>query len=699
MQPKSPTARADDIEIAALLRAVNSRKGWILGMAALVAAAVYVGLSFVTPLYTSQARILIEREENTYRRPADAEIRSDQRGELDQEAIASQVQVLLSRDLAQSIVKELNLDNDPEFNRKSGFDVLSGRLLGMLGLDRSPTEQDARERAVDAFLDRLSVYQLQSSRVIAIEFQSRNPKTAAKAANTLAEFYLTWQQGEKLKQTKEASAWLSEQIKVLTKKVEQADIAAEKFRSSSGLLEGSNNTTLDTQQLSELNSQIILAKAQRTEAEARAGLIQKMLKEQGNVDGATDVLKSRLIQRLLEQKVRVQRELAEVSVNLLPSHPRIKGLKSEIADLERQIKEEARKVVASLENEAQIAGAREASLRESLAELKRTAAKGNENQIKLRALEREAKANRQLLESYLARYRDASSRSDSASVPAHASVVSRAHVSNKPSFPKKGPISLIAFAAVALLGFAQTVARELILPQDSTGPVQGSYANATQGNTGPTAPDGIVFANSSRKIAGQITASAHKRLVLTPVSSQEEGPVKAVELARSVASTGSTVILVDATAGGDRIACALDLPDAPGINEMLSGDAAFEDTVRRDPESPLQVISGAWAEGANHSPDTEQLASILHALERAYDRVILYAGPQQAATLMQIGRRTESALIMLCGESISNEDALWHADRILGDMGSLAKVYILAHNPRSSWLGKPLPFAKKAAAI
>jgi uncharacterized protein involved in exopolysaccharide biosynthesis len=305
--------------------------------------------------------------------------------------------VLQSRDLAMGVAKHLKLDENPEFNSEAGSSLFFQKFLRFLRLDRYPAERAVQERVLDAFADRPSVYQLQDSRVIVVEFQSRDPETAAKVANTLAEFYLTWQQSEKLKQTKEASAWLSAQIKELTKKVEAADIAAGRFRSAPALLEETNNTTLDTQQLSELNSQIILAKAQRTKANARAALMRKMLKETGDVEGAADSLNSRLIQRLLEQRVRVQRELAGVSINLLPSHPRIKGLKSEIADLQRQIRRKARNAVASLQNEVQIAGARGVSLRESLTELKQTAAMGNESQIKLRALEREAKANRELL--------------------------------------------------------------------------------------------------------------------------------------------------------------------------------------------------------------------------------------------------------------------------------------------------------------
>ena len=285
---------------------------------------------------------------------------------------------------------------------------------------------------------------------------------AAKIANQLADSYIDWQRKAKLEQTKDATAWLSDQIEVLRKKVAESEAAAEQFRSSEGLYAGSNNVTLNEQQLSEINSQLILAKAQRSEAEARARLIQKMIDDGGDIDATPEVLKSELIGRLVEQRVQVQRELAQLSATLLPSHPRIKQLNSELADVREQIRDEASKIVKSLKNEAEVASARETSLRNSLNDTKAQASGQGDAEIKLRALEREAKANRDLLKSYLARYRDASARHDMGSVPAQAAIVSRAHASILPSFPKRGPLSLLIMAATALLALAYVVARELI---------------------------------------------------------------------------------------------------------------------------------------------------------------------------------------------------------------------------------------------
>ena len=122
----------------------------------------------------------------------------------------------------------------------------------------------------------------------------------------------------------------------------------------------------------------------------------------------------------------------------------------------------AAKIVKSLENEAEVASAREASLRGSLNEVKTQASGLSEAEIKLRALEREAKAQRDLLESYLGRYRDASARHDMGAVPAQAAIVSRAHASILPSFPQRGPISLLVTVSTALLALTYVLARELI---------------------------------------------------------------------------------------------------------------------------------------------------------------------------------------------------------------------------------------------
>lgn len=654
-----PTSRhhPDDIDLGALWRSVADRVRLLLGLIVGSALVTLIALQFVTPLYTSQARILIEHDDASFLRPRSEQGDSDARTQLEPEAIASQVQVLLSRDLAHTVVRKLKLDENPEFSASGGFGAAIKQALISIGLVHPPTVSAREDRALDNFADRLSVYQVEKSRVIAINFSSRDPKTAAEVTNALAEAYLAWAQKTKLAQTKDATKWLSEQIETLRTRVKESEGAVEEFRSTSGLIEGANNITLQTQQLSELNSQLIMARAQKSEAEARATLIRRMLEEKGDVASAPDVLASALIQRLLEQRVQVQRQLAELSATLLPSHPRIRELNSELEDLREQIRKEAQKVARSIENTAKIAGAREASLEKSLNEMKANSSGSREKQIKLRSLEREAKANRDLLESYLARYSEASAR-DEMSVPANATIISRAHVENEPSFPRIIPITLLVAFAVGLLSVALLIARELMTganaaygavePSPARPPVQEAPGRREDVHPTPVAQRAPQVAHPRhRRLAARSIreaarlAAAHagggyaRMAVVTASTHQANTAQDTLDLARALAGARLRVAIVDFSTSAQNVAGLTGVSNMPGLAELLSGEAGFEDVVCVDPQSGVQIIPpGALQRDVFANGLDREWVRVRTALRQTYDCLVLHASLSGARRLI-----------------------------------------------------------------
>jgi uncharacterized protein involved in exopolysaccharide biosynthesis/Mrp family chromosome partitioning ATPase len=582
---KSHKRAREDVDLPTLGRALWHAKGWIVGLALGAGLVTFVVLSMVRPLYTSEARILIQNEESAFTRPAEDSNRIPQQQTLDEQAVQSQVQVLTSRDLALDVIRTLDLTNNPDFAKDEGVSLFR-RILNRIGLRESP--KSAEERAANTFAANLEVFPLSKSSVIAVDYTSGNSSLAAKIANQLADSYIEWQRNEKLDQTKDATAWLRDQIEVLRKKVEESEAAAEQFRSSQGLYAGSNNVTLNAQQLSELNSQLILAKAQRSEAEARARLIQKMLDDGGDIDATPEVLKSDLIGRLIEQRVQVQRELAQLSATLLPSHPRIKQLNSELADVRQQIRDEAAKIVKGLTNEAEVASARETSLRNSLNDTKAQASGQGDAEIKLRALEREAKANRDLLESYLARYRDASSRHDMGAVPAQAAIVSRAHASILPSFPKRGPLSLLVMVATALLALSYFVARELI-----GAPAEGREARR------PREPE----IETRRAPVTRPAASTQARPPRAPAASTRPKTEPAAPKPPAVTAPVKTKVMTDASrmpAAMPEMAIALGPPpEASMAAAVTTAPAPPAAASAREPNpSPALAASSASSEGS-----------------------------------------------------------------------------------------------------
>src|ERR1700726_847634 len=448
-----------DLDMRALGEALARKRGWIVVPTVLAAVLSIAAVNLVSPRYKSEARILVDGRENVFLRPNGE--RNEERTSLDAEAVTSQVQLLLSRDLAREIIKKNKLAERLEFDPVlQGFSPLKS-LVALFGIGRDPFSLTPEERVLDAYYDRFTAYAVDKSRVIVIEFQSSDPDLAARVANSIAEGYLVLQQNARQEQAKAASLWLSGEIDNLRKKVAEAESRVEDFPSKSSLFVGTNNTTLSNQQMGELNTQLNNARALKSDAESKARLIREML-QSGKPIEASEVLNSELTRRLSEQRVTLRAQLAEQSSTLLDNHPRIKELKAQLADLDHQIRDEAAKISRSLDNDSRIAGGRVESLSASLDQLKKLATSSNGEDVQLRALERKAKAQRDLLESYLAKYREANTRENIDAAPADGRIISRAIVSNTAAYPKKLPIVLIATLATLLLSAGGIATGELL---------------------------------------------------------------------------------------------------------------------------------------------------------------------------------------------------------------------------------------------
>lgn len=435
------------------------KRSWIIVPTVLALVASLAVVNLVTPRYKSEARILIDGRENVFLRPNSD--RTEERQALDAEAVTSQVQLVLSRDLAREIIRKNKLAERPEFDPVlQGVSPLKS-LAALIGIARDPFSMTPEERVLDAYYERLPGLRGRQVARDRDRIPVRRFELAARVANSIADGYLVLQQSVRQEQAKNASQWLAGEIESLRKKVSDAEARVEDFRSKSSLFVGTNNTTLSNQQMGEVNTQLNNARSMKADAESKARLIKEML-QTGKPIEASEVVNSELMRRLSEQRVTLRAQLAEQSSTLLGNHPRIKELKAQLGDLDNQIRDEAAKISRSLENDARIASGRVDGLTVSLEQLKKQAASTNGQDVQLRALEREAKAQRDLLETYLAKYREANTRETIDTAPTDGRIISRAIVSNTPAYPKKLPIVLIATIATLLLSSGVVVTGELL---------------------------------------------------------------------------------------------------------------------------------------------------------------------------------------------------------------------------------------------
>jgi polysaccharide biosynthesis transport protein len=640
-------ATVEELDLGALGRALWRRRATIIGSTLAAAAIAFLAVSLIAPRYKSESRVLIETRENIFLRP-EADRSLEASATVDPEAVASQVQLILSRDLARDIIDKFKLGERPEFDPVLHGPSLVRVLLGLVGIARDPMSMTPEERVLRSFQERLNAFPAEKSRVIVIEFESADPDLAAQVANAVAAQYLVLQRAAKQAQTRAAGAWLAGEIDKLRTKVADAEAAVERYRGKNGLFVGGpNSQSLSNQQLSDYNAQVAAARAQKADAEAKAKLIRDALRNGGPIE-FSDITNSELLRRLSEQRVTLRAQLAEQSSTLLPQHPRIKELKAQITDLEAQIRSEGERVARSLENDAKLSDARMGTLDTGLNQLKQQAGASNEQDVQLRALERDAKSQRDLLESYLAKYREATARDSIDAVSPDARIISTATVSNTPSWPKTLPTVLVAALGALALAVGFVLTSELLagaptqaaaFVPTATGPSPTGGRRAKPDSGPDSEPDRTADTLAAGSVPGvpletietlgrEMAAAGEpaRRITVVGAARNVGTTVTAITLARSLARE-RRVVLVDLALENPDLSVVASDPSAPGIAELIRGSASFGEIITRDRHSRVHVVmAGRVLLDADAIIASERLAITLEALARTYDHLVIDGG-------------------------------------------------------------------------
>ena len=272
-----PIAVDGEPDLRGLGRVLWAKKTKIIAITVLAAVSALAIVNAITPRYRSESRLLLEARENVFLR-AEADKNGGAGATIDPEAVTSQIQLVLSRDLAREVIAKEKLADNPEFDPALRGPSVIRVLLSLFGIGRDPAAMTKEERTLESYYDRLNVYAVEKSRVIGIGFMSEDPDLAARVANAIAQTYLKMQQTAKQNQTRAAGDWLAGEIANLRTKVADAEAKVEAYRAKTNLFVGSNNTSLPNQQLTEINSQISAARGQKADLEARARQLRELIR-------------------------------------------------------------------------------------------------------------------------------------------------------------------------------------------------------------------------------------------------------------------------------------------------------------------------------------------------------------------------------------------------------------------------------------
>ena len=425
--------------------------------------------------------------------------------------------------------------------------------------------------------------------------------------------------------------------------------------------------TITSQQLAELNTNLSNARSQQADLQARARLIREAVRE-GRVFETSEVNNNDLVRRLLEQRANLKAQIAFDERTLLPGHPRMKELGSQLADLETQVRAAAERAARALENDSRAAGARVASLQAELDRLKRSAALSNEDEVQLKALERDATALREQLNSYRIRFLDAAARTSDSVQPADARIISRAFPQSEPTFPKKIPIVLLAtlgtlVVASALVASQHLMSRQLEFALAGYGDMP-AYAAPEPARSGgllsfvrrapaeqPDAPDlpgmdpgeGLVLPSRLTRATGNATAALAQQLanelaqmgylgrgkVLLVLAADPRGRASNTALRFGRAMAGESGAVLVGLAGAPDFYQRLLPPGAVGFGAFLDRVAGLGETIHADARSPLHLVPpGHPLIGRLLSGEASlDIRQAIEAMARGYGLVLIDGGP------------------------------------------------------------------------
>lgn len=658
----SPTEPQNDLDLSTLPAVLRKSAGRLAMAAALVGLVTYGVTLLVPPRFSSEAQIRIG--ETSPGDGARGGVGSVEAAALrvDREAIASRVQELRSPDLARKLAAELRLSTRPEFNSALDGGGLVGSLMRIAGLGAPRPGETEEERVLAAYYRALQVYQVKDTRVITLGFTARDGDTAARAANRLIELYQEWIRQQGVAETVDASAWLVPEIEKRTGELAAAEAEVERFRATANLFRGggSQPSGLAEQQLADLASELTRVRAQRGEAEARAQAARELM-TRGVPDSIPDVQRSPLIQGLIAQRVRAERDLAEASAQLLPAHPRMKQLNANVADIRRQVQREASTIVDGLTREVKALALREELQSRTLEEAKARLGDKAGDRVRLGQLEGEAKAKRRELEALRERYEASRTRGTGKAVPVEVQVIATAQPSSRPSSPNREQIAGLAAAATFVLGLVLILFRELLRGGSRQGGKTGSasgwsHATAPATGVGQRAASASVAAPHARTVTAQEAAApdpsaagtARRARRLSPVGEVVQRLIGnaagqsgyrtlvagaddgvdareiAVDIAAGLSEAGRRVVLVDASRDGAGLAQLVGVAASPGFAELIAGSASFEDVIRTLADGDIHIVPCGALEGKGVADvEPNRLNLLLDALDEAYGDVVI----------------------------------------------------------------------------
>ncbi len=673
------------------------QKNWALSAA--FALSVLIGViiltALMTPTYESKALLEIDPPGS-----APFALQNTTSTELGSTSyVDTQLEILRSDDLAIATIRDLHLDQDPEFVARGTLSKIIAAITEPFGQSHSSKAglTVKEERALKSFRDRFSADQVRQSHLVEVSFDSRDPKMAAKVANTVAQLFIKRNYKMRYGVSVQASQWVSQQLDALRGKIAAANQAVVDYQNQNGIVnipDGQNQTTNTvTQKVSQLNQQLTQAEADRIEQEAYLKMA-----ESGNTASLPQVQNSPLLQSLIQRLADGRAQLAQAKAIYGDRNPNVIRLQGQVNEMESQVKTEQQHLVTQLKISYGSARSREALLTQAMNQMRGDINNMNHKMVQYNFLKSEAQASEDLYNTLSARLKEAGITAGLGSGSTF--VVDPARVLSTPTSPRR----LQIIAAGLLLGLLgglilpfireslddtvrnpedvkswtglSTVARiPLVKATNGNGhdklalarrifqfpePIgeNGSKARLQLFMEKPRSPE----CEAVRNLHAEIKLTRPKKplqVILVASSAPREGKTTvAINLATVMAQHGKTC-LIDADVRNPSVSRTLGFSSREGLSEILGGSAELESCLAPLPSVPdLTILPGGRATASPGDVISwKSMREILQVLKHRFDSVVIDSPPIiPFADARALSTLSDAVILVgLCGSTTRQE--------------------------------------------
>jgi polysaccharide biosynthesis transport protein len=604
-----------------------------------------------TPLYRTQARIVIQDERSTAIGTLNS---NDPAYWQDPEPyFNTQYRVLQSRGLARRVLKTLPAPPQAEPGTLERVISFPRQVLGRLrAKPEAAPEVPAKDEtvpessAIGAFLAGLQIVPVKGTRLVEIVYSSPDPEYAALAANTVAREYVQQNLDSKLLNTNTTLDWLKGELDKQRKKVEAAERAMANYQ------EGQNAISLDDRQniviarLNSLNEAVTKAKTARLQKESLHRQLGGVTADTPGVDTFPIVAQNGTIAELKTQIARLHAEKASLRQRLQEAHPQVQTLNTQIAGAAERLRLETSKVLEAIGNDYRAALAEEQSLSSSLEDQKRQAMDLNRKNISYSILQREAEGERNVYNALLQQEKEM--RVVSNSRANNVQLMDVAEMPGGPYTPNHGRDWLMALVLGLALGVAFAYTVEYLddtvkIPDDVTRrlklPLLGLVPAVAGGKvpvlTNPVPHD---FGESFRSLRTSLVftngGNGKRMIAVTSTQPLEGKTTTACNLAVALALGGSRVMLIDGDMRRPGLHRTMGLQNEIGLSHILTGQARVREAVQRTSEPNLYVMTaGRTPPNPSELLSSSRMQNLIANLQAGpFDWVIIDTPPVLAVT-------------------------------------------------------------------